>query len=481
MGKTQWHINFIGAQLRSVVRSLPVNSNYAIICRNCYCSYILKTCKLIYMKTTGIIAEFNPFHNGHAHLIEKARQNGADKVVVVMSGPFVQRGEPALCDAHIRAEMALLGGADLVLELPVRFATASAEQFAFGGVSILDSLGVTDSIIFGSESGDIKRLEPIADLLCSETAEYRSFLKSGLSEGLSFPAAREQAVSKLLNIPGAELHEIMSGSNNILALEYLKSLKALDSRVVPKAVQRLGEGYHGESADHSDDVSDSPDGISFISAESIRRDLVLTNDNTDERGHLWIGAVPQCLHDFIYKTGCFNTPVTASDFSQILHYLLLSLRFEEIANIDGITPDMADRILNCRNDFKGFTETGMKLTAKNIPYSSICRAFLRLILGLKRIPASGSGIQVSSNHYLRPEYARILGFRASATDLFHEIRKKSKIPLISKAGDAKKLLSGQTAVFFAEDIRASDIYESVLSQKTGTRFRQELTKQVIRI
>ena len=143
----------------------------------------------------GIICEYNPFHNGHAYQIQKARElTGCDFVVVVMSGDFVQRGAPALMEKHVRAEMTLLGGADLVLEMPLQTATASAEGFAAGGVSLLDGLGVVDELCFGSECGDTETLMNIAQILVKEPFEYRKLLQQNLRTGMSFPAARSSAL-----------------------------------------------------------------------------------------------------------------------------------------------------------------------------------------------------------------------------------------------------------------------------------------------
>ena len=151
------------------------------------------------MKTAGIIAEYNPFHRGHEYQIQYTKEKlGADYVIVTMSGDYVQRGTPALISKHLRAEMALRCGADLVLEMPVSVSTASAEAFAMGGVSLLDSLGVVDMLCFGSESGEISTLQKLAEILVKEPDEYKHLLKSFLSQGLSFPTARSQALTEYL-------------------------------------------------------------------------------------------------------------------------------------------------------------------------------------------------------------------------------------------------------------------------------------------
>ena len=208
------------------------------------------------MKVVGIIAEYNPFHKGHEYQIRYAREIlGADYIVVAMSGDFVQRGAPALMEKHLRAEMALLGGADLILEMPVQTATASAEGFAAGGVSLLDGLGVVDELCFGSECGDTETLMNIAQILIKEPFEYRKLLQQNLRTGMSFPAARSSALIRYMREKATSVHNtfgvssehielILSSPNNILGIEYCKALLRLNSRILPHALLRKGCGYH---------------------------------------------------------------------------------------------------------------------------------------------------------------------------------------------------------------------------------------------
>ena len=154
------------------------------------------------MRTAGIIAEYNPFHRGHEYQIQYTKEKlGADYVIIAMSGDYVQRGTPALLAKHARADMALRCGADLVLELPVSVCTASAEAFAMGGVSLLDGLGVVDLLCFGSESGEISALKELAEILVEEPEKYKTLLRNFLSQGLSFPAARSQALTEYFKNP----------------------------------------------------------------------------------------------------------------------------------------------------------------------------------------------------------------------------------------------------------------------------------------
>ena len=192
------------------------------------------------MNVLGIVTEYNPLHNGHIHhLKESLAVSSADAAVCVMSGNFVQRGEPAIVDKWIRAEIALNSGMDLVIELPAVYALSSAELFAFGAIKILDSLGFVSSICFGSETGVLEPLDAVAEILSNEPEEYKVFLKKFLEKGLSYPAARESALNEFF---GADMAEVVSSSNNILGIEYLKALKRLNSPIRAFTIRRIGAG-----------------------------------------------------------------------------------------------------------------------------------------------------------------------------------------------------------------------------------------------
>ncbi len=199
------------------------------------------------MKVCGVIAEYNPFHNGHAyHIEESKKKTGADAVVCVMSGNFVQRGVPALFDKWTRAEMALKNGVDLVVELPTYYATASAEFFAQGGIGLLDSMGVVDVLSFGAKTEDLDTLKRIANILYLEPEEYKDLLKAELKKGFSYPAARSTALKVFTKkeFDSKYITEILLDANNILAVEYLKALMYNNSLIQPQIILRKGEDYN---------------------------------------------------------------------------------------------------------------------------------------------------------------------------------------------------------------------------------------------
>src|SRR5574344_1234145 len=194
----------------------------------------------------GIIAEYNPFHNGHLYHIEEAKkQTGADYVICIITGNFTQRGNTSIVNKWVKTQMALENGADLVIELPTVYSISSAENFAEGAIKILDSLKIVDTLAFGTETADFAALNNIANILYDEPKEYISILNHELGKGLSYPKARENALMMYLN-DIKRYANILSGSNNILAIEYLKALKRLKSDIKPFAVQRQKVYYNDE-------------------------------------------------------------------------------------------------------------------------------------------------------------------------------------------------------------------------------------------
>ena len=221
------------------------------------------------MKVVGIVTEYNPFHKGHKYQIDKIRQEtGADFIIVAMSGNFLQRGVPALCDKFIRTEMALRCGADLVLEIPTLWATASAEYFAHGGVELLANTGVVTHIAFGAETDDLESLVEVSSILKKEPDIYRNVLSNSIRSGNSFPVARKQAlITSLPDFEPEKLSEILDNPNNILALEYLK---AIPDHITPILIKREGAGYH-----------DTELNTELPSASAIRK-AIFGNDNEND-------------------------------------------------------------------------------------------------------------------------------------------------------------------------------------------------------
>lgn len=413
------------------------------------------------MKTVGLITEYNPFHNGHAYHIEKAKMlTGADRVIVVMSGDFVQRGAPAVMPKHLRTESALLSGASLIIELPVCFATGSAEYFAQGSISLLNQLGCIDSICFGSECGDLHLLKEIAQILADEPIEYQTALKQALKEGASFPAARQEA----LNIYSDKYSEILASPNNILGIEYLKALAKIHSKIEPFTIKRIGAGYHDMDIDGQ-----------FSSATAIRSDIYQLADVNSSSESLPLThiqtQVPSSCHELMKKNYQTRYPVKADDFSLLLKAKLLSETAGSLSHYLDMSPELANRILRLRNDYLSFEQFCDLLKTKELTRSRISRSFIHVLLGI-------------TNDWLTAmkapaPYARILGFRRDHADLLGILKRTSDIPLITSP--ARAVLSDTAYQMLELDIYASDLYESVITDLYGTPFHNELTKQIIKI
>ena len=391
-----------------------------------------------FMKVVGLIAEYNPFHNGHQFHIEQAKTlTGADYAVVVMSGDFVQRGEPAIMPKHLRAKSALQCDADLVIELPVSYATGSAEQFAFGAVSMLEKLGVIDTICFGSECGDIAILSDIAGILTTESDEYKASLQKHLRTGVSFPVAREMAIKELF--PDKNYDQILGEPNNILGIEYIKALLKLNSNIKPYTITRKGSNYHDENLSEK-----------FSSASAIRN--AVKSNSLDE--------LKEQVPENTWKN--LHTPIYPNDFSLLLKYRLLNETKESLCEYTDVSEELANRIYNRRNEFVTFEQFCKLLKTKELTYARISRALLHILLKCKK-----SDINDIS-------YARVLGFHTDSTEVMTEIKKRGCISLVTK-------LSAFEHPMIERDIYASHIYQTIVTDKFKTTFQNEYEHPVVRI
>ncbi len=402
------------------------------------------------MKIVGIIAEYNPFHNGHQYHIEKAKEiTGADAAIVVMSGNFVQRGAPAIMPKHLRAEMALKAGASLVIELPVCYATGTAEQFAYGAVSILNSLGCVDAICFGSECGDITALNELAKILCDEPHEYRECLQMHLRNGLSFPLARQKAIETICS--NSSIAHLLEQPNNILGIEYLKALYRLNSNIKPYTIQRMSSQYHDVDLQEE-----------FSSATALRQ-TIISGNFMDLHGQ--IPDTNIALFEEYYQK---RFPVYANDFSLLLKYRLLNETKSTLTQYADVSEELANRIFNQLNNFVSFEQFCELLKTKEMTYSRISRALLHILLGIKKTDYADIG------------YARVLGFRKDVSNVLTVIKNSSAVPLVTKL-TAIKGLSDSSIQMLNQDIYASNQYESVVTDKFKTPFINEYEHAIIRV
>ncbi len=411
------------------------------------------------MKVVGIVAEYNPFHKGHKYQIEKVRkETGADYVIIAMSGNFLQRGVPALCDKFTRAEMALKCGADLVIEIPTLWATASAEYYAHAGVALLASTGVMTHLAFGAETDDLDALLQVSSILKQEPDVYRAVLANSIRTGNSFPVARKNAlVTSLPLFPTEKLDELLDNPNNILALEYLK---ALPDSIEPILIQREGSGYH-----------DTEINTELPSASAIREAIFSPEGDVDLNS--LANAMPQESFVLLKNALKCNQLIETNDFSDSLGYCLLSQASNGFASFADCNQDFSNKIKNNLKDYVTFEEFIETLKTKDMTYTRVNRNLLHILLGIKQ-----SDYTIGRAIGFAP-YLRILGFRNASSGLLSEIKREASAPIISKAADASTLLDYETNKFFEKDVFASNLYYQHVARKSGTKPKNEYTNQIV--
>ena len=425
------------------------------------------------MKIVGLITEYNPFHAGHLYHMQRARElTGADYCVVLMSGSFVQRGEPAIFDKYRRTKAALLAGADLVLEMPVAFSTASAHEFAAYGVALLSAIGV-DAVVFGSECGQIKTLKQAAYALNHESAEFRERLQKGLKAGLTYPQARAKALEETqadrtsvenvddfhANTDVSESHiwsSVLNSPNNILGIEYLRAAEALHSPMEFYTISREGSGYH------EDTLADA----NFPSASAIRG--IIRNSLSKDKDLLDILAshLPAVTHPAY--TGA--VPVFVDDFSELLNAAVLQM--QATFSIADLSPELAARLTKPPYCPLSFEERIQALKTRQLTYTRVSRALLHLALGMREEDIS----RWKDEGYAL--YARILGFRRQSSPLLSCLHKKSCIPLITKMADAAQNLSPSALALLEQEVYASHLYQTVRMKRGGV-FQNEYTEGLV--
>ena len=425
------------------------------------------------MKIVGLITEYNPFHAGHLYHMQQARElTGADYCVVLMSGSFVQRGEPAIFDKYLRTKTALLAGADLVLEIPAAFSTASAHEFAAYGVALLSAIGV-DAVVFGSECGQIEILKQAAYALNHESAEFQERLRKGLKAGLTYPQARAKALGETqaggtsvenvedfhANTDVTNSHiwsSILNSPNNILGIEYLRAAEDLHSPMEFYTISREGRGYH------EDTLADA----NFPSASAIRG--IIRNSLSKDKDLLDILAshLPAVTHPAY--TGA--VPVFVDDFSGLLNATVLQM--QATFSIADLSPELAARLTKPPYFPLSFEERIQALKTRQLTYTRVSRALLHLVLGMREEDIS----RWKDEGYAL--YARILGFRRQSSPLLSCLHKKSSIPLITKMAEAAQSLAPSALALLEQEVYASHLYQTVRIKRGGV-FQNEYTEGLV--
>lgn len=379
------------------------------------------------MSILGVIAEYNPFHLGHAYHLQQAQTMiEPEATVVIMSGHFTQRGEVAIFDKWSRAQMALLNGADLVLELPTAFASRSAHYFALGALLSLDSLQIITHLAFGVEHNQPEDLLTLANLLAKEPPLYQVTLRSHLDRGHAFPRAQQLALSDLL----PEIQPDLNQPNTILALNYLKIMAQHHLAFAPLFIQRQGN-YHGPVG-----------GNGYAGATAIRH-LILSGQDA-----LWPTHLPHNCTDIIKQLiNQGKGPLTNNHFSQSIFTLLRRANVTDLAEIMEVSEGLAERFLEASKKTADLTTLCHLVKSKRHTYTRIQRILIHLLLNYQK-----------QDQFIAPEYLRVLGFNAQGQKLLKTLKASSCLPIITKAAHYRSKLSSLGQKMFELDMLATDLY-----------------------
>lgn len=429
------------------------------------------------MNITGLIVEYNPFHNGHIYHLQKSlEKTNADASIAVMSGNFIQRGEPALFDKFSRAKAAVKSGVDLVVELPSIYASQSAELFAKGSVSLLNSLGCVNSICFGSEEGNIDALYLIASILCLEPQEFKEKLSSYLGEGMLFPTARNKALFDYINSPDflfgddfndidlseERLNDILSSSNNILGIEYIKQLISLKSDIKPFTIGRIHSEYNSEEISGNinsatavrkklhEIISSAEQNTSNINEliNSIRTSADITNSIPESTLNMITSNIEKGFLP-MYPEYFFET--------------LISTIIRDKKNLESyfdISEGIENKIFKAALVAKDYNELLNLVKSKRYTMTRIKRCLNNILLGITK-----DDIELAKGINTIP-YVRILAFNSKGREIIREIKKSSEIKIINKFSEVEHFMDDKNFKFLIEnDIKCTDIYNTIYYKK----------------
>lgn len=386
------------------------------------------------MKTLGIITEYNPFHNGHKYHIQSAlKKTNAQFTICIMSGHFLQRGMPSLMDKWTRAENALKGGVDLVIELPVVYALNSAEHFAEGAVKLLNATGITDFIVFGSEKGTINDFYKISEVYATEPEAFVNALKENLSLGMSFPKARRKALDVYLG----QSVNIDNKPNNILGIEYIKALYTTKSTIKAETIRRIKSNY--SDINLTGEIS---------SATAIRQSIKKNNELEDIKESVPLttfNTLQSHMKDLVFK----------NDFENLIFYKIRSMSLKELSEIHDVTEGLENRIKEKALVAESLEELILAIKTKRYTYTRIQRILFKALLNIKKTDVKHD-----------PRYLRILGFNQKGRKLIRMLNDSSNLPVITnlKHYHPQDLIASQ---MIEKDILATNIYQLAKNKKTG--------------
>lgn len=404
------------------------------------------------MRVAGIVAEYNPFHNGHKYHIEETRMlTGADYCVVVMSGDFVQRGGPAIVDKYLRVKSALENGADLVIQMPVTGSTLSAGEYAKCGVETLSRLGVVTDLSFGCEAKNAEEQQLLlkaAGLLHDESGTFQSILAEGMRSGLTFPVARANALCSLLTVDTDRkgiLQNVLQAPNNILAMEYLRANMEADHPMHPCMITRFGASYHDQS------LSDEE---SFPSATAIRQylfDLYSDSDQTDQSYDILTGHIPASSKQQLTEYLTIHRPLSEDVFSDMLFYSL-RLQKDNLSERFSQNIELSNTIKNKLETFSDWKTFALSCKGKNQTLTAVNRYLTHILLDI-----DANILSMVRKTGFAP-YARVLGFRRDAAPLLSKMNESAAIPVITHPSKALRNMDTDQAALFRMDLAAAELY-----------------------
>lgn len=397
------------------------------------------------MSVHGIIAEYNPFHNGHQYLINKCKEQGASHVVIAMSGNFVQRGEPAIMDKWSRAKTALLGGADLVIEIPLVWSISSAEGFARGGVQLIDSLGCVDTLSFGSECADVSSLRALANAAVAPITIENT--KKYLGRIMNYPSARERAIAEIC---GSKTASILKNPNDILGVEYIKAIDKIGSSINPNPIKRIGPAHDAEVLDNT-----------YLSASQIRKQI------KSGEYRCFDFVPPEVVGIINSQMGIGRAPVSIKEIETSILSRLRVMDIEEIKRAPDISEGLENRIASCVKSARSLEDLYSQIKTKRYTHSRIRRIILSLFLNVKADDSKKS-----------PPYIRVLGFNEKGQELLRQAKQTATIPIIMKPAQIKELDSYAQKIFSLESA-STDIY--TLAMPDPLPCGMEMTENVVRV
>ena len=380
------------------------------------------------MKSTAIISEYNPFHNGHKYLIQKSRENGSTHIISIMGGNFLQRGNCAVLDKYNRAKAAVLGGVDLVIELPQIYAAASAEKFAFGAVQTLDKCGCVDELAFGAECGDISMLKRAVNII-TQSGEVETLCKQYLKQGYSHPRAMQAAVEDVSQ-SSDNISDILRNPNNTLAIEYIKALDNINSNINPFAVERVGAMHGSMQTDNE-----------FASASAVR-EMILKGDSSYKK------FIPDTTEEIISE--CITLGECPGEYKNNSRGIMTVLRrmtAEDFANIPDVTEGLENRLVKAVRENNSVLDIIAAVKCKRYTHARLSRIIACAYLGITK--------DISS---LEPKYIRVLAFNDRGTEILKLMKKSASLPVIMSPAKDMKKLDDMGKKIFEIDLRASDLY-----------------------